>query len=300
MTAADIAAVLGGAQRSGAWWRCHCPAHDDRAPSLSLRDGDRTLIVKCWAGCDPRDVLAELRRRGLIGGNAANAPVRPPKPIDHQDREGEARKIAAARRIWDTATGAPESPVTAYLRVRQITIAPPASLRYALALRRLQGSYAPAMVARVDDVDGQLVAVHRTWLYHAPEGTWCRRDRASLGPTGGAAVRLAPAAETLLIGEGIETCLAAMQATAQPAWAALSTSGLVALRLPAIVRAVIILADNDAKGAGERAARVAARRWLAEGRRVRVAMPPEPGTDMADVLAGCAYVRIAEVCDAAA
>jgi hypothetical protein len=29
-------------------------------------------------------------------------------------------------------------------------------------------------------------------------------------------------------------------------------------------------------------------------------MPPEPGTDMADVLAGCAYVRIAEVCDAAA
>jgi hypothetical protein len=300
MTAADIAALLGGAQRSGAWWRCHCPAHDDRAPSLSLRDGDRTLIVKCWAGCDPRDVLAELRRRGLIGGNAANAPVRPPKPIDHQDREGEARKIAAARRIWDMATGAPESPVTAYLRVRQITIAPPASLRYALALRRLQGSYAPAMVARVDDVDGQLVAVHRTWLYHAPEGTWCRRDRASLGPTGGAAVRLAPAAETLLIGEGIETCLAAMQATAQPAWAALSTSGLVALRLPAIVRAVIILADNDANGAGERAARVAARRWLAEGRRVRVAMPPEPGTDMADVLAGCAYVRIAEVCDAAA
>ena len=38
---------------------------------------------------------------------------------------------------------------------------------------------------------------------------------------------LAPAHETLLVGEGVETCLAAMQATAQPAWAALSTSGLI-------------------------------------------------------------------------
>src|SRR5438132_6795856 len=25
-------------------------------------------IVKCFAGCDPRDILAELRRRGLIEG----------------------------------------------------------------------------------------------------------------------------------------------------------------------------------------------------------------------------------------
>jgi putative DNA primase/helicase len=91
-----------------------------------------------------------------------------------------------------------------------------------------------------------------------------------------------------------------MQATAQPAWAALSTSGLVALILPAIVRAVIILADHDANGAGERAARTAAQRWLAEGRRVRLAMPPEPDTDMADVLAGRAYGRVVEAADAAA
>jgi len=30
----------------------------------------------------------------------------------------------------------------------------------------------------------------------------------------------------------------------------------------------------------------AARRWLTEGRRVRIAMPPESDTDMADVLVG--------------
>ena len=66
----------------------------------------------------------------------------------------------------------------------------------------------------------------------------------------GGAVRLVPAQEALLVGEGIETCLAAMQATAQPAWAALSTSGLIGLRLPPIVGSVVILADNDSSGAG--------------------------------------------------
>jgi hypothetical protein len=299
MIAAKIAAALGGARRSGGWWRCRCPVHASQGATLALRDGDRALIVKCWAGCDPRDVLAELRRRGLVGGDAANDPARPPPAIDHCDREGEARKTAAARLIWDVAGEAPGSPVAVYLRARQITITLPASLRYARALRRLDGSYAPAMVARVDDTAGRIVAVHRTWLCRAPEGTWRRLDRASLGPTGGAAVRLVPAGETLLIGEGIETCLAAMQATAQPAWAALSTSGLVALILPAIIRKVIILADHDVNGAGEEAARKAAQRWLAEGRRVRIALPPEPGTDMADVLAGRSYARVTETADGA-
>ena len=51
-----------------------------------------------------------------------------------------------------------------------------------------------------------------------------------------------------MIGEGIETCLAAMQATGQPAWAALSTSGLRSLDLPANVRDVIVLADGDEAG----------------------------------------------------
>ena len=96
----------------------------------------------------------------------------------------------------------------------------------------------------------------------------------------------------LMVGEGIETCLTAMQATAMPAWVALSTSGVAALLLPPEVRHVIILADNDASGAGELAARTAAARWLGEGRRVRIATPAQPGTDMADVLAGHAHGKV--------
>ena len=104
------------------------------------------------------------------------------------------------------------------------------------------------------------------------------------GPaTGGGAVRLAPLGDVLMIGEGIETCLAAMQATELPAWAALSTSGLRAVDLPARVGEVIVLADGD--DAGEAAARSCALRWKGEGRRVRIARPPH-GSDFNDVLLG--------------
>jgi DNA primase len=86
-----------------------------------------------------------------------------------------------------------------------------------------------------------------------------------------------------MIAEGLETALSAMQATGLATWAALSTSGLRTLELPANVRNVVVLADGDE--AGEAAAREAARRWNGEGRRVRIARPPR-GLDFNDVLAG--------------
>jgi putative DNA primase/helicase len=149
------------------------------------------------------------------------------------------------------------------------------------------------MVAVVEHVEHGIVGAHRTWL--AVDGSAKASfdpARMSTGAVSGGAVWLAPAAETLMVGEGIETTLAAMVATGLPGWAALSTSGLVALVLPPVVRTVIILADNDLNGLVQKAADIAAHRWLAEGRNVRLAMPPDPGTDFNDVL-------IAEACNVA-
>lgn len=38
-----------------------CPAHNDKSPSLALKeiDGDRVLI-KCWSGCDTQSVLSAV------------------------------------------------------------------------------------------------------------------------------------------------------------------------------------------------------------------------------------------------
>jgi hypothetical protein len=53
-------------------------------------------------------------------------------------------------------------------------------------------------------------------------------------------------------------------------------------------------------GRGEEAARNAARRWIAEGRRVQIAMPPDPGTDFNDVLLGRTHSQTVEALDVAA
>src|SRR5262245_25127543 len=61
--AARIAEALAGRKVTarGGNYRVRCPAHNDNTPSLSLKDGPRGLLVHCFAGCDPRDVLAAIR-----------------------------------------------------------------------------------------------------------------------------------------------------------------------------------------------------------------------------------------------
>jgi putative DNA primase/helicase len=279
MRAARIAAALGGARRSGRWWSCRYPAHDDRSPSLSLRDGDRGLIAHCWAGCNPRDVLAVLRSQRLILGPSNGTPRAEESQSGHS--ADAARRIGWARQIWNRTRDARGTPVVAYLAERGITIAPLPSLRYAPSLRRPDSTTGPAIVARIASIDGELIGVHRTWLDRTQDGRWRRRDRAMLGRAAGGAVWLAEPADGLMVGEGIESCLAAMQATGHPAWAALSTSGLRSLELPKDVHDVIVLADGDE--AGEAAARDSALRWKREGRRVRIARPPQ-GLDFNDML----------------
>jgi hypothetical protein len=38
-------------------WTSRCPAHDDKTPSLSISEGDRGWLIKCWAGCDFEDIV---------------------------------------------------------------------------------------------------------------------------------------------------------------------------------------------------------------------------------------------------
>ena len=42
---------LTGVRKSGSGWIAKCPAHPDKSPSLSIREGERGVILKCWIGC---------------------------------------------------------------------------------------------------------------------------------------------------------------------------------------------------------------------------------------------------------
>lgn len=285
-TAKTLAHALGG-QRAGACWMARCPAHDDGTASLAIRDGDAgQVLVHCHAGCSQAAVIAALRARGLWDRHERMA-AQPSQMAAHVGEGVDKASTAKALRIWCESKPALGTLVEAYLRSRCITIAAPPSLRFHPSLWHSAGITLPAMTGLVATGDGNRpIGIHRTWI--SPDG--CGKaaiegNKKLLGPSRGGAVRLGPVASPLLIGEGIETSLSAMQATGHPAWAALSTSGMRALVLPRDVREVIILADGDPPG--EVAARSAAARWAAEGRSVRIARAPE-GHDFNDLLVGSA------------
>ena len=65
MDASMIADALGG-KKFGAGYRCKCPLHEGKSDnSLAVRDGDGTILLHCFGGCQFIDLVAELRSRGL-------------------------------------------------------------------------------------------------------------------------------------------------------------------------------------------------------------------------------------------
>jgi hypothetical protein len=264
-----------------------CPAHDDRKPSLSISDADGRVLVCCHAGCDQSVVIEALRARGIWSGAGSRHPRGAwwrSEPVAQESRD-DANRTPAALDLWQASQPAAGTLVEAYLLSRGLTLPPPATLRFHADLKHPSGGVWPGMVALVTrGADNAPLAIHRTFI--APDGAGkahVKTAKMMLGPCRGGAVRLAEAGGLLMVGEGIETCLAAMEATGHPAWAALSTSGLRVLGLPHTVREVIVLADGD--DPGEAAAEECARRWKYEGRRVRIARPPR-GQDFNDLLMG--------------
>jgi putative DNA primase/helicase len=193
MTAADIAHALGDARREGRGWRC--PLHNCR--SLILRDGDGgCVLVTCWGGCDRRDVLAELRRRGLFDGLTTDYWRLAARTSKRED----VARTARAPAIWHDARPAAGTIVESYLRSRGILLdAWPAALRFHPACPRPRdeaGNFRPplpAMVAMVEHVQRRPVAVHASYLRpdggakaDIPDG----QHKVSFGPIKGGAVRL--------------------------------------------------------------------------------------------------------------
>ena len=62
MTAAQILERLSRVKQTGAGqWSAACPAHEDRSPSLSIRETpDGKVLLHDFGGCDTGDVLAAI------------------------------------------------------------------------------------------------------------------------------------------------------------------------------------------------------------------------------------------------
>ena len=262
-------------------YRAICPV--DREvdnPSLSIkRSAFGAILFKCFRDCAAGDIEAAIEARRAKGERRGVIP-------DTSERRALSKDdtFAIAMRLWLQTKPAEGTPVETYLRRRGIKIKLPPTLRSHPNLKHQSGGYYPAMLAIVVDADGHAVGVHRTFLTADGRKAKVGSVKMALGPVSGGAVRLVATKaipKKLAIAEGIETALSVAQMNpGLNVWAALSTSGMRNLIVPAGVEEIVICSDGD--DAGSAAARYLQLR-MQDIRRVRVVSAPD-GQDFNDIL----------------
>lgn len=288
--AAELVQKLGGVWRDGGGL-CHCPAHDDRTPSLSVRVGDRSLLFKCFAGCTGLEVLRAIRRLDLEVPVDKEAVARPPSP-------GDSANLERALAIWGETGRAEQTVVATYLASRGIFHLP-AALRF--HPRTPQGkkhcvSFRPAMIAAVRD-DAGITAIQRCFFDRV--GPWLATDlpkaKLTLGRPLTGAVRLYRPTQWLGLAEGIETAMSAAILLDIPVWATLGNERLARVAIPDFVDQLVLLPDNDQ--GGRLAERLGREVYARPGRSIRTVWPWRGLNDWNDVLLeelGCQFPRFRE------
>jgi hypothetical protein len=287
----DLVHRLDAERQPNGWYRACCPVCSPgelgfkKNPSLSFRAPLKLRTLRCFKCEDAEGVKAELKRREIWPDDGAVADDDDAPPADDCLNE---KTIQALQRINDECVAITNTRVEDYLGQRGITM--PLATRVLAYHPRLwpgwSGTSWPAMVALGRDAAGCPRCFHRTWLTFTSPTTKAPirtgPPKAIIGPARGAAIRLAEAGQVLLVGEGIETTLSAMQATGLPGWCGLFAGNLPHLMFPSIVREAILLQDADP--AGRKYTEQAAETYSRCGLRVRIAKPPHGCKDFNDAL----------------
>jgi hypothetical protein len=290
--AVDVAKALRGTPNGrGFLCRCPCPTHGqgkgDRHPSLSITDGDDQLLVHCHAGCDSRDIIAELSRRGLWAEReredrsfAAGIPSPRVRPDD------SAVRSATALRLWREAKDPRVALVGNYLTHRGL---PPVSADLAETVFRFhpncpfRNERVPCLIACLAPIEkddgGEPAAITRTRLDRF-DG---KDRRLTLGPAVGRVVKLSADADVTIglgIAESVEKGLALIASGWSPIWATIGTSTMRTFPGLSGVEALTVFCDRD--DPGRDAALTCAKRWRDAGTEVRILQPPAPFKDWDD------------------
>src|SRR5215471_1878079 len=236
MSAADVALALAGRraqQLADGFYLIPCPVpshgkgRGDRNPSLRIGDGETRLLVHCFSGCDARDVLDVLRRRGLLNGAPTRSPSSPPRSSPAAREDDNLARIKRAREIWHAARDPGGTRVEDYLCSRGLKLDDVVAGHVLRFHPRCpwRGEFLSALIAVFRSLDDNAItAIHRIRL-DQPE-RWPKAERRMLGVVHRAAVKLdGDVGDVLAIGEGVETCMAARQLMAtgelerSPVWA---------------------------------------------------------------------------------
>ena len=69
--------------RGGGQYSACCPAHEDKNPSLSIRETDDRLLLHCFAGCHSTEIVAAV---GFSLADLFNTPTNYVKPLPRRQR----------------------------------------------------------------------------------------------------------------------------------------------------------------------------------------------------------------------
>lgn len=102
MTTPELLSRLEGVRSRGTGkWSARCPSHaPDNNPSLSISEGDKGLLVKCWAGCELTAITGKL---GLELKDLFYDAL--PDPRQRREAMQRRTKEQAAQRAADKARG---------------------------------------------------------------------------------------------------------------------------------------------------------------------------------------------------
>jgi putative DNA primase/helicase len=306
---AQLARALGGETCGRDTVLAPGPGHSPRDRSLAIRlnaEAPDGFLIYSHAGDDWRECRDHVRSRlGLPAWQPGDEQHRtipeqhvgkwdlattnaeaeaPPRPLSEDDL----LRINAALRIWKQADHPRGTLAETYLRQhRRLDLPDDLAgdvLRFHPACpwrdeNTEQTIRVPALIVPFRSIDtDDITGIHRIALNR--DGS--KKGRRMLGVVHRAAIKIDTlTGDTLAIGEGVETVLAARQLGFRPAWA-LGSVGLISF-FPLIENVAQLTILGEAGEASARAIQFCGRRWRRAGRRVRVAMP-EVGSDMNDAL----------------
>jgi hypothetical protein len=279
--------------------RAACPACD-RGPK------DDALAVRIEDDGAATWICHRCNWRGGIGPERSEQPTRPAPARQERQPEPDRYDTLApwGARLWASCPPIEPGTVAAqYLEYRRCIIPPGDDLRWHADLEdRVSGYRGPALVALVTDIlTGEPINLHRTWL--AADGSGkapIEKPRRLLkGHRSRGIIRLWPDDEVtmgLVLGEGIETCLAAAFEGLTPVWATISAHNLAEFPVLPGIEGLTVLVDHDkpnpktGRRAGIEAALTLVQRYTDAGfdpvRDIKVILPPNEGQDAADLAGG--------------
>jgi putative DNA primase/helicase len=260
------------------------PGHSPKDRSLSIRlsaTAPEGFIAFSHAGDNFPECRDYIKR--ALGIATDRTPPQTRTPRAPQDDDRDARVLMFTKRIISEIVPLADSPGENYLHdVRGIDTSAIADVLertdaigwhpsvlfleegHALHDKRI-GCIVGVMT---DAITGKPTGgVSRTYVHQGRKVTKAR----GLGPAG--IVRLSLDEDTLSglhLAEGLETALTAMSIGIRPTWATGSAAILAKLPVLGGIESISIIADHDANGAGERAARELQARWEIAGREVRI------------------------------